>query len=167
MEESAFRVEQLDDLQVVELLQLASPLAEFNRLSSMSSENLVQVARARLDETGLDVSAVAQLPGVNGLTTKRWFEAADPLNEQARKRLAGLCLLLSFKNDPTFVPEATDLVNEALACLRPTDPRATARHGIEKGAVVRSIFGPAGLMAVALYLCMESGEAGAAHENEA
>ncbi|MDM8007513.1 MAG: hypothetical protein QUV05_15345 [Phycisphaerae bacterium] len=174
MGSKAYDTRRLSNEQIVDLLDLGLEAAgepgahatELQRLMGLSASQLLEAVRNSLRGHGLGVNEASRLLGVNELTAKRWFESAGTLADNARTRLAGLCVLLSLASSETRRFGAAQMVRSAVAALRKAaDDSADVAHG-EAARIVTSVFDVAGLMAAALYrMLTEEQETGAAEED--
>jgi transcriptional regulator with XRE-family HTH domain len=116
----------LSDRQIVELLNTAREQLDRERttgfdvrsITEMPSAELLQRVQEAMKTRGIDMEEAARLLGVAKLTIKRWFETSKPLSDDARQRLAGLCILLSLVEGEVRGVDTATLVRSAMTSLR-------------------------------------------------
>ncbi len=153
-------IEHLTDLQIGTLFNLAltepgrtgSHIDEFRHFVRMESRVLIQAFAECLTKLDLTTGQAAQLLGVTDWTIRRWMQSNTQLPKATKAKVAAMVVLLRVAAVPEHDREIAGLVRAAIAS---TDDGANDRSSTNTAAGlpghVASVFGPTGLMAVALY----------------
>ena len=133
--------------------------SEIQGIADLGKNSLLQDVEERLERSGLDWRAVAPLLGVSETTAQKRWRRLDNLPSNAKMKLAALRVLLSVAT-ANSAGRAGSLVNNAIASLRNEFSGSENAETDPNIATLRSVFGPAGLMAAALFSALEESAGG-------
>ncbi len=159
-----YYTERLGDSQVVDLLRLAlstgspgdAPTSMLKSLIEMQSSELLTAAREQMSEHGLGTAEAASLLGVSELTVRRWFEIAEDVPPAAKRKLAGLCFLLSRASEMPRDSAIGQRIRLAIAIAKGESCAQGPDAGDERDQLVASVFDAAGVAATALHAVLEA-----------
>jgi len=165
MNAEEFQSEKLSDARIVELLSLALSqeregdlLGELDRLAALPQQDLVADLRHHLEARNLDSGDGARLIGVSEATVHRWFQTAEPLTPRAKRKMAGLCMLLALADEQTSCGESRRLLHQAFEALKSSRGPTFGPSEGQAAHLLVSVFGPAGLGAAAVYAMLRTEE---------
>lgn len=124
--------------------------AHLRGLMELEPDLLRQEVQQMLTKLQLSWSDAARLFGVTEWTVERWRKA-EVLPPEARPKLAALTVLLSLATQPRRNRSGPELVKAALEALDTATAPAKAIGTDDATRIVMSVFGAAGVMALALH----------------